>query len=293
VKRYNLFYFIGQAFAGFWRNGVMSFASVAVLMSCLVVMGGFSLLVANINVNLEDFGVLNEIVVFCDYDSTDEEVAEIEAKIKNLDHIENVVLVTKEEGLEQMKIDNEGIYDDVSEENNPLPDKFVITYTQNDKVTELDYQLRQIDGVIKVNDNLKLATSIENIKSGVLLIFTWFLAILAIVSVFIIINTVKLSVFSRRSEISIMRYVGATGWFISLPFILEGMIIGLIASVLAYFIEWYVYSYIETLVATDLQMISLIAFSDISKFVLIGFIALGVITGAIGSTISLNKYLKK
>ena len=271
----------------------MSFASVAVLMSCLTVMGGFALLVANINTNLEDFGALNEIVVFCDYDSTDEEIAEIESKINNLDHIENVVLVTKEEGLEQMKVENEGIYDDVSEENNPLPDKFIITYTQNEKVTELDYQLKQIDGVIKVNNNLELATQLENVKSGVMLIFTWFLGILAVVSVFIIINTVKLSVFSRRSEISIMRYVGATGWFISLPFVLEGIIIGLLASVLAYFIEWYVYSYIETMVATDLPMISLIGFADISKFVLIGFISIGVVTGVIGSSISLSKYIKK
>ena len=293
MRRYNIFYFIGQAFAGFWRNGVMSFASVAVLMSCLTVMGGFALLVANINTNLEDFGALNEIVVFCDYDSTDEEIAEIESKINNLDHIENVVLVTKEEGLEQMKVENEGIYDDVSEENNPLPDKFIITYTQNEKVTELDYQLKQIDGVIKVNNNLELATQLENVKSGVMLIFTWFLGILAVVSVFIIINTVKLSVFSRRSEISIMRYVGATGWFISLPFVLEGIIIGLLASVLAYFIEWYVYSYIETMVATDLPMISLIGFADISKFVLIGFISIGVVTGVIGSSISLSKYIKK
>lgn len=293
MRRYNIFYFIKQAFAGFWRNGVMSFASVAVLMSCLTVMGGFALLVANINTNLEDFGELNEIVVFCDYDSTDEEIAEIESKIQKLDHIESVLLVTKEEGLEQMKVENEGIYDDVSEQNNPLPDKFVITYTQNEKVTELDYQLKQIDGIIKVNNNLELATSLENVKSGIMLIFTWFLAILAVVSVFIIINTVKLSVFSRRSEISIMRYVGATGWFISLPFILEGIIIGLIASVLAYFIEWYVYSYIETMVSTDLQMISLISFSEINTFVLVGFIVLGVFTGVIGSSISLNKYIKK
>ncbi|MBQ4044216.1 MAG: permease-like cell division protein FtsX [Clostridia bacterium] len=292
MKRYNIFYFIGQAFAGFWRNGVMSFASVAVLMSCLVVMGGFALLVANINVNLENFGVLNEIVVFCDYESTDEDVAEIEAKIKKLDHVESVVLVTKEEGLEQMKIENKGIYDDVSEENNPLPDKFVITYTQNEKVTELDYQLKQIEGVIKVNNNLELATSIENVKSGVMLIFTWFLAILAVVSVFIIINTVKLSVFSRRSEISIMRYVGATGWFITLPFLFEGTIIGLVASGGAFLVETVFYHYVENLVLTDLQMITLASYSAIQMPLLWGFLAVGVLCGVIGSSISLGKYLR-
>ncbi len=292
MRRYNIFYFIKQAFAGFWRNGVMSFASVAVLMSCLVVIGGFTLLVANINVNLDDLGVDNIITVFCDYDATDEQIAEIEAKISKLDNIEKVEFISKEQGLELMKQEHD-VYDDVSEENNPLPDKFDITYIMNEKVTELDYQLKQIDGVIKVNNRLDLATNIENVKSGIMLIFTWFLIILAVVSVFIIINTVKLSVFSRRSEISVMRYVGATGWFISLPFILEGIIIGLLASVFAYFIEWYVYSYIETMVKTDLSMLSIIGFSEVGNTVLFGFLAIGVVTGIIGSSISLGKYLNK
>ncbi len=270
----------------------MSFASVAVLMSCLVVIGGFTLLVANINVNLDDLGVDNIITVFCDYDATDEQIAEIEAKISKLDNIEKVEFISKEQGLELMKQEHD-VYDDVSEENNPLPDKFDITYIMNEKVTELDYQLKQIDGVIKVNNRLDLATNIENVKSGIMLIFTWFLIILAVVSVFIIINTVKLSVFSRRSEISVMRYVGATGWFISLPFILEGIIIGLLASVFAYFIEWYVYSYIETMVKTDLSMLSIIGFSEVGNTVLFGFLAIGVVTGIIGSSISLGKYLNK
>lgn len=107
-----------------------------------------------------------------------------------------------------------------------------------------------------------------------MLVFVWFLIILAVVSIFIIINTIKLSVFSRRNEISIMRYVGATGWFISLPFVFEGIIIGLFASVCAYFIEWYIYSYIETLVMTDLQMITIMQFSSIGNIVLWGFIGM-------------------
>lgn len=292
MKRYNIFYFIGQAFVGLWRNGVMSFASIAVLMSCLVVIGGFSLLVANINENLEDFGLLKEIVVYCDMDATDEQVNQIETEIRKLDNIEKIEFVSKEQGLEQMKNDYD-IYDDVAEEMNPLPDSFIITYVENERVTELDYQLKQIEGIVKVNNRLDLATTIENLKSGVMLIFTWFLAVLAVVSVFIIINTIKLSVFARRNEISIMRYVGATGWFISLPFVLEGIIIGLVASVCAYFIEWYIYSYIEKMMAVDLQMISIIGFSEIGNLVLLGFIALGIVTGIIGSSLSLNKYLNK
>lgn len=293
MKRYNIFYFIGQSISSMWRNGVMTFASIAVLMSLLVVIGGFSMLVVTIDENLKQFGVLNQIVVFCDKEATEEEIVHIEETINKLDNIDTVKRVTKAEGLREMQEESD-IYDDVTEENNPLSDSFIITYLNNDKVPELDYQLRQIPGIIKVNNRLDLATTIESLKSGIMLVFVWFLAILAVVSVFIIINTIKLSVFARKNEISIMRYVGATGWFISLPFIFEGIFIGLFASVCAYFIEWYVYSYIETsLVSEYLQMIEIIPFNDIKYIVLVGFIGLGVVTGIIGSSISLGKYMKQ
>ncbi len=291
MRRYNLFYFIGQALSGLWRNSVMSVASIAVLMSCLVVIGGFSLLVYNIDVNLDEFALLKEIVVYCNTDATEEEVVAIGEKIAKLSNIESIRRVTKQEALEEMKAEYEE-YADVSEENNPLPESFVITYQENDKVVELDYQLKQIEGIKKVNNRLDLATKIENLKHGVMLVFIWFLAILVVVSIFIIINTIKLSVFSRRNEISIMRYVGATGWFISLPFVIEGIFIGLFASVGGYFIVWYMYSYVEKMVSADLGMINIVLFDDISRFVLVGFVILGIVTGIIGSSISLSKYSK-
>ena len=170
---------------------------------------------------------------------------------------------------------------------------FIVTYIDTERVDELYFQIRQIDDILKVNNHLELAKTIENAKSGIMLVFIGFLIVLTVVSVFIIVNTVKLSVFSRRSEISIMRYVGATAWFITLPFVFEGIIIGIFASIAAYFIEWYVYSYIEALVVTDFQMISILSFSSINITVLLGFIAIGVLTGVIGSFISLVKYLKE
>ena len=292
MKRYNFFYFVKQAFAGMWRNGVMTFASIAVLMSLLVVIGSFSLLVYNIDVNLSNFGVLNQIVVFVDRDASEDEITEIGEKISKLDNIEKIERITKAEGLAEMMKKND-VYSDVSEEDNPLPDKFVITYVDNGKVPELDYQLSQIDGIKKINDRLDLATTIENLKQGIMIVFIWFLVILAIVSVFIIINTIKLSVFARKNEIAIMRYIGATGWFISLPFTLEGIFIGLFSSIIAFFAEWYIYAYAENLVLTDLQMIEIVSFGGVRPIVLLGFIAVGILTGVIGSSISLGKYLKE
>jgi len=263
-------------------------------MSCLVVTGGFSLLVLNIDANLEQIGLLKEIVVFCPAMATEEEVAAVGEQISKLDNIEKVERVTKEQALAEVKQTSD-IYDDVTEEQiqDYMPESFVITYIDNEKVPTLDYQLKQIEGIYKVNNRLDLATTIENVKSGVMIIFIWFLAILMVVSVFIIVNTVKLSVFARRNEISIMRYVGATGWFITLPFIFEGVFIGLLASVAGYFVEWYFYGYIEDMVMSDLQMVSIIRFAEINDIVLPAFIIVGVITGVVGSLISLGKYLNQ
>ena len=294
-RRYSLFYFIGQGFQGIFRNGVMSFASVAVLMSCLLVLGAFTLLVQNINVNLEQVGLLNEIVVFVDRDADEEKIKQVEAKIRSLDNVASVTRTTKAEALEIMKAQSPEyahLYEDIDESNNPLTDKFTIVYEDNERVVTLAYLLRQIDGVRKVNNSLELAATISNLKSGVLLVFTWFLVILFVVSLFVIINTVKLSVFSRRNEISIMRYVGATGWFITLPFLIEGIIIGLVSSVAAYFAELYFYQYIQRIVLSDLDMITLIPAESLQMPLLWAFLAIGVVSGVIGSGISLGKYLK-
>jgi len=294
-KQYRLSYFLGQSFKNIWRNGVMSFASMAVLMSCLVVLGGFAMLVYNININLEEFGLLNEIVVFVDHDATEEEILAIETKIRSLDNVAAVTRTTKAQALEDMKNQSEDykhLYEDITEENNPLSDSFTITYEDNDKVVTLAYLLGQIDGIRKVNNRLDLAVTISDFKNGVLVVFSWFLIILVIVSLFVIINTIKLSVFSRRNEISIMRYVGATGWFITLPFLFEGIIIGLVASGFAYLIEMYFYHYVEIMVMSDLQMITIVAFETVQMPLLWAFLAIGVLTGIIGSSISLGKYLR-
>ena len=301
MRRYNVFYFMGQALKNMVRNGVMSFASVAVLTSLLVVIGSFALLVINIDRNLEKLGTMNQIVVFVDREADDEKLHQIGDTIKALDNIQKdedgnvtgVKLVTKAEALADMKSESD-VYDDVTDETNPLPDSFVITYVDNDKVPELDYQLRQIDGIIKVNNRLDLATAIDNLKSGIMVIFISFLIILGVVSVFIIISTIRLSVFARRQEISIMRYIGATGTFISLPFVFEGVFIGLLASGIAYLIEWYLYSYVEKMVSSEyMQLISIYPFSQLDISVLVGFLAIGIVTGIVGSVISLGRYLKQ
>ena len=295
-KSYNPFMFIGEAFKNLWRDRVMSTASILVLASCLVLLGCFSLIVVNINVNMNKLVSLNEIVVFVDYDLSAEDVEYIGQQIKVLDNVESVEFISKDSGLDSMKEDYIGfeeVFESMKESgDNPLSDSFKIKYIDNSKVTTLDYNLRQIEGVRKVNNRLDLATSLENFKNGISVIFIGFLGVLFIVSVFIIINTIKLAVNSHMEEISVMKYIGASDWFILVPYIIEGTIIGIFSSMIAYIAQWYVYYSLEKMVSSDIKMIELVPYGDIAGMVALAFLAVGILTGIIGSCISLHKNLQ-
>ncbi len=294
MSRYNPFYFLGQAFKSLWRNSVMTIASVLILASCLVVLGSFALLVADINLNLGEMGLMNEIAIYLNTDLNDEQIEEIDRTLRSMDNVDTVTFISKEEGLEEMRQDY-AEYSDLfviaEGEANPLPDMYYITYKDISKATTLEYQLSEIEGISKVIFHLDLAMQIDSFKSGMTLVFTWFLVLLFVVSIFVIINTIKLAVHSRRNEINVMRYIGATRTFIVLPFILEGAIIGLLSGAIAYFVEWYLYTYIEQIVVTEIRMLEVYLFSDVWQYVLAGFLLIGTLTGAIGSSISLRRNL--
>lgn len=220
----------------------------------------------------------------------------IAEQVSKLDNIKRVDLISKEMALKEEK-ERYAEYPEVIEAvlsgKNPYPDNFLISYYDNDNVATLIYQLNQIEGIYKVRDRSDLAARIDSLKSGIIIIFSWFMILLFVVSVFINMNTVKLAVFTRRQEISIMRYVGATNWFITLPFVLEGVFIGLLSAGLAYLIEWYIYIYLQRMVLSDtIQMIHIVSFSSVSRWLLLSFIGIGVLTGVTGSLISMRKYLK-
>ncbi len=297
-KSYNPFMFIAEAFKNLWRDRVMSSASILVLASCLVLLGCFSLLVVNINLNMNKLISLNEIVVFLDYDLEEDKVKELGNKIEKLDNVESIEFVSKNQGLESMKDDYVGFEDAfdeiISKGDNPLADSYRIKYKDNSKVTTLVYKLMEMEeeGVRKVNSRLDLATSLESFKNGISVVFIGFLAVLFVVSVFIIINTIKLAVNSHMEEIRVMKYIGASDWFVVVPYVIEGTIIGIFSSIIAYACQWYIYFSMEKMVETDIKMIELIPFGDIAIVVGASFILVGVVTGIIGSCISLHKNLQ-
>lgn len=335
-KQYSVLYFVSQTFKGLFRNAVMTFASVAVLISMLVVMGGFWLLVQNIDKNLSDLEVLNDIIVMMDSSATDEEIAKTADALQDLKkngialnattgeyeilrerptsevknsknyidlEIDTITHVTKAQALEELKQSDPDLYSDITEDNNPLPDKFVLTYFNSEKVESISSAIWSINAILEkqaiktVKGYEQLVNTISSVRNGVMYVFSWFLIILVIVSVFIIINTVKLSVYSRRQEIMIMSYVGATRWFITLPFIGEGLVIGAFSAIVAFFVEKFAYQGVLNLIESSdssaaLQIVSIMPFSDVKWLLLFGFLLLGMAAGVIGSCISLSKYAK-
>ena len=301
MRRYSIFYFISEAFKSLKRNGAM------VLLSCLLVIGSFSLLVVNIDVNLNNLGTLNDIVVFCEPNSTAGDIDNIRKYIDTIDGITGVQYKSKATHLDELKAKNEKLYGNVTEEENPLSDTFTIKYEDANKVEDIVNKLtpegdaikKYLDdnnldslSIRKVNNRLDLSQKIENIKNAIMVVFIGFLAVLFVVSIFIIINTIKIAVLNRKKEISIMRYIGASAWFIALPFIFEGIILGIASGIGAFFCLQIGYSVVLSKLITDLQMITLIAFSKVSLYLLVGTLGIGIFTGVTGSAISLGKYLK-
>ena len=289
-------YFIGQAFKGMWRNKRYSIATMLVLIGCLVILGSSYLIYENVDYNMEKLGFANEIIVFLASDTEQETVDAIGERIKALDNVdsENVVYISKAQALEEEadKYTAYGDLYDILEGDNPFRDSFEIPYLNNEGVSTLVYQLNQIEEIEKINNRLDLANNIENLKNGVLFVILVFMIILLVVCIFVIVNTIGLTVMARSDEIIIMRYIGATGTFIALPFIVEGIIIGVVSSIAAFFAQSFAYNYLINSMGGGMSILSVCPFSEVRAEIFVIFLVTGLFCGIVGSLLSMEKYLK-
>ena len=278
-----------------FRNGLITFVSIFVLISCLLFIGSFALIAMNVQYNLEDVTDLNEIEVFLDFDADDETVARVEREILRLDNVASVIHVSKEDGLSDMTgefADYGYLFEDISDEENPLSDKFRVLYIDNAKVTTLDYELKHIEGVRKVNSRLDIAATVDSLEGGISMILIWFTVLCTVVCMFVIVNTIKISVFSRRDEITIMRYIGASRAYIAAPFVLEGAMIGVIGAVMAFFLEKGIYAMLTGFVSEQMNIVKLYTYAEMTPAILIVFFGISLFTGIVGSLVSLGKYVE-
>ncbi len=297
--KYNIFtYLIGEGFKNVFKNKKSTAASLMIMCATMIIFGVFFIIGENINHFVKEVEGAQGIQVFINTDATDEQIKEIGEKISALDGVNTVTFVSKEAGLEQMKekFKEKEYLLDTYKDNNILPDSYVVTLTDLNLSSQVQEQINQMENIKRITSRDETVSTLINLANGVRIITGVILILLVVISVFIIANTIKLTVHARRKEISIMKYVGATNNFIRWPFIVEGIIIGILSGAISLTIVGGGYNFIANQIVNSQFMkitnMSLVGFSDMFNLIVIIYLLLGIGIGVLGSTISMRKYLK-
>ena len=296
MNRGSLSYLTKEGFRNVWVNRLMSVASTCVLMSCLVMIGIASMLLVNMQSIIDGIENENVIVVYVNDNATKAQTEKLGKELNSLDNIENCTFVSKEEAFEQ-QLEELGSAANLLTglERNPLPDSYKVTVSNLALFDSTVKAIEKLNHVNVVRENREFAAQLASVKKTVTYISLSVIGLLLIVSLFIVANTVRVTMFSRRLEISIMKSVGATNWFIRWPFMIEGMILGILSGLLSLGVVFGIYelavgSLSSTLTGFDF---SPVLFSRVVWIMLAGFLAGGVAAGTLGSVISIKKYLKE
>ncbi len=299
--KYNILgYLIGEGFSNVFKNKKSTGASLMIMCATMIIFGIFLILGENINHFVDQVESEQGMQVFVKNEATQEQIDELGEKIRAIDGVSTVEFVSKDEALEQMKErfgDKQDLLDGYEGENNIFSASYVVTLTDLSKSKTVQDQINTYTDVVKkITSKDEVTTTLINLANGIKIVTGVILVLLIIISIFIIANTIKLTVHARRKEISIMKYVGATNNFIRWPFIVEGMIIGILASIISIIIVGGAYTFIaDKLVNVEfMQLInmSLISFSDMFNSIILVYMLLGIGIGVLGSLISMRKYLK-
>ena len=287
-------YLIREGFRSITTHGFMSFASVTIIMACLVIMGIVSLLSVNIDALIKDLEDQNEIVVFVDEDIADEnEAMAIQGSIEALENISSADFVSREEAMDNfMSKYDENLMDGIDE--SVFRHRFVIHLTDIALMSQTQAELEALAGVAKVNAHLEYAKTFVTIRNVVSVISMVLIAMLVFVSIFIMTNTIKLATFGRREEIAIMKMVGATNGFIRMPFVIEGLVLGMLGGGLAFIAVWGLYNVITGKLVGTLtgNFISVVPFSHVGFEIFVVFMAVSVMVGVFGGVNAIRNFLK-
>ena len=297
--RYNVIgYLIGEGLRNVLKNKKSTGASLMIMCATMLIFGLFFLIWENVNYMMKEVESEQGMQVFMYKNATEEQIQKLEDDIKKLDNVAKVTHVTKEEGLNSIKErfgENARLLD-VYLENNPLGDSFVVQLTDLTKTEEVKANIENLDNIKEITAKDKVVNALISIANGVRIISAIILVLLIVISIFIIANTIKLTVHARRKEISIMKYVGATNGFIRWPFIVEGMVIGIVAALISILILGLAYNAIVNKIVSssiaNTMGLSVLSFTNILGQVVTVYLLLGIGIGAVGSIISMRKYLE-
>ncbi len=293
-------YLFGQGIRNVWTNRVMSFASFCILMVSLLLVGFSVLFTANINRFIGEIASKNEVEIFLNDNTTDEYIDSMGTALKNMPNVSDVVFYSKEQGFAdyKAKMENaESIFESIGDES-PFPDAYKIKVKDVSKMGATITEIGKMENIYSISDPKDFADLLTGIKSTVTMISTAIVVALIVVCMVIISNATRASVFSRRKEINIMKFVGATNSFIRIPFFIEGMVTGMLAGAAAAAVTWFGYDSLIDALKTQMTlwkafgMSEFIPFDSIVVKLVAAYVVTGALLGSIGSVFSTRKHLK-
>lgn len=289
MKLRTIKYFFKESFTSLIRNRWMSLASIGAVASALIIFGSFLLLSVNFDYILKDVESQVEITAYLEDSVDGAGISELNKSIGSIEGVKEVKFISKEDAIEEFK---EQVGRELLEGiENPLPNSFRIKVNDPHEVGTVAEKIQRFVGIEEVKYGKGIVEKLFNIIYWMRIIGMVIMAVFAAVSIFIISNTIRLTVFARRREISIMKYIGATDWFVRWPFLIEGMVLGLIGSSLAIGILAVAYNYLFITVKINLPMIALLPIEEFYNYAL-GFLGIGMLIGAFGSSFSIKRFLK-
>ena len=291
-------YLLGEGFRNVFKNKKSTGASLIIMCATMLIFGLFFVIGENVNYIMEEVEAQQGMQVFLNKDATEEQIKQAGEQIRAIDYVATAQYVSKEDALNSLKerFGENGDLLDGYYEKNPLKPSYVVTLTDLEQSDNVYAQIDQLDNVSNIEVRDKTIDALIGVANGIRIVSGVILILLIVISIFIIANTIKLTVHARRKEISIMKYVGATNGFIRWPFIVEGIIIGVISAMISIVLLGVSYNFaidklLDSSVATMVSF-NLLTFSDMFALVLTVYLILGIGIGVIGSTISMRKYLE-
>ena len=294
MGKINVFYFIKEGVTNVFKHGFMSFAAIGITVACLLIMGTFTLVAVNANDMLRQMEEQNQVLAFVDETYSIDDARALESRLLSVPNVKAVTFISNSEAAEAFRARYEGdeLFQSIPDDN--FRHRYAIDLKDIGRMSETTVNLQNVAGIADVSayeDEAKGFVTIRNVAG---IVCATLIAILFVVSVFIIANTIKLTTFDRRDEIAIMKMVGATNGFIRWPFVYEGFLMGLVSATVAFFCQWGLYEAVAKNVATNdtINLITILPFENMWQWVAIVFMGAGMLIGVGGSLAAIRKFLQ-
>ena len=287
-------YLFKEGLRGVFSHGFRSFASVTVIAACLIIMGSFGLVAVNVDNLIGSMEEDSQILAFVDESLSENDARSIEGAIRSISNVRDVLFVSREEAMANYKASygDSTVFENLDA--SVFRNRYVIHLDDITLMEETKTAIDAVNGIADVNAPVSIAEGFIAVRNVVSIITAILIVILLVVSVFMMSNTIKLATFTRRDEIAVMKMVGASNAFIRTPFVVEGLILGILGAGIGFLLQWAVYDFIAQKISVSIaaNLIQVMPFSLLMTPLLIVFLAIGVLVGAFGGAMAIRNYLK-